>query len=62
MSSSSGATAAAVAQSVRSGATKAADIVEQHLANITGREPEIHAFNLVPVSYTHLTLPTSDLV
>jgi aspartyl-tRNA(Asn)/glutamyl-tRNA(Gln) amidotransferase subunit A len=36
-----------VAASVRSGAVKAADLVEQHLARITDREPEIHAFNHV---------------
>ncbi|MDO8362890.1 MAG: Asp-tRNA(Asn)/Glu-tRNA(Gln) amidotransferase subunit GatA [Actinomycetota bacterium] len=39
--------AAAVAAAVRSGATKAADVVEQHLAAIAAREPEIHAFNTV---------------
>ena len=32
---------------VRAGTTKAADVVEQHLAAIAAREPEIHAFNLV---------------
>jgi len=40
-------TAAQIAASVRSGATKATDLVEQHLAAIAAREPEIHAFNLV---------------
>jgi aspartyl-tRNA(Asn)/glutamyl-tRNA(Gln) amidotransferase subunit A len=34
-----------VVASVRSGALKAADLVEQHLARIAEREPEIHAFN-----------------
>ena len=36
-----------VAASVRSGAVKAADLVEQHLAAIAARESEIHAFNHV---------------
>jgi len=40
-------TASAIAASVRDGSRKAADIVEQHLAAIAAREPEIHAFNLV---------------
>ncbi|MEY4173482.1 MAG: aspartyl/glutamyl-tRNA(Asn/Gln) amidotransferase subunit [Actinomycetota bacterium] len=34
-----------VVASVRSGELKAADLVEQHLARIAEREPEIHAFN-----------------
>jgi aspartyl-tRNA(Asn)/glutamyl-tRNA(Gln) amidotransferase subunit A len=40
-------TAAQVAAGVRAGTTKAADVVERHLAAIAAREPEIHAFNLV---------------
>jgi aspartyl-tRNA(Asn)/glutamyl-tRNA(Gln) amidotransferase subunit A len=36
-----------IAAAVRSGALKAVDVVEQHLAAIAAREPEIHAFNLV---------------
>ncbi|MDO8391678.1 MAG: Asp-tRNA(Asn)/Glu-tRNA(Gln) amidotransferase subunit GatA [Actinomycetota bacterium] len=40
-------TAAAIAAAVRAGTTKAADLVEQHLATIAAREPEIHAFNHV---------------
>ena len=40
-------TAASIAAAVRAGTTKAADLVEQHLATIAAREPEIHAFNLV---------------
>jgi len=40
-------TAAAIAASVRDGSRKALDILEQHLAAIAAREPEIHAFNLV---------------
>ncbi|MFM7687587.1 MAG: Asp-tRNA(Asn)/Glu-tRNA(Gln) amidotransferase subunit GatA [Actinomycetota bacterium] len=36
-----------IATSVRSGAVKAADLVEQHLRRIAERETEIHAFNHV---------------
>lgn len=36
-----------VVASVRSGSVKAADLVEQHLARIAEREPDIHAFNHV---------------
>jgi aspartyl-tRNA(Asn)/glutamyl-tRNA(Gln) amidotransferase subunit A len=40
-------TATEIAAAVRSGATKAVDLVERHLAVIAAGEPEIHAFNLV---------------
>jgi aspartyl-tRNA(Asn)/glutamyl-tRNA(Gln) amidotransferase subunit A len=40
-------TAADIAWNVRNGIVKAADVVEEHLARIADREPEIHAFNLV---------------
>jgi aspartyl-tRNA(Asn)/glutamyl-tRNA(Gln) amidotransferase subunit A len=40
-------TAAALAAAVRSGAAKAVDAVERHLAAIDAREGEIHAFNTV---------------
>ena len=40
-------TAASVAASVRSGATTATSLLEQHLAAIGAREAEVHAFNLV---------------
>jgi aspartyl-tRNA(Asn)/glutamyl-tRNA(Gln) amidotransferase subunit A len=36
-----------IAAGVRSGALKAAEVVEEHLARIDEREGEIHAFNLV---------------
>ncbi|MGZ4805471.1 MAG: Asp-tRNA(Asn)/Glu-tRNA(Gln) amidotransferase subunit GatA [Ilumatobacteraceae bacterium] len=36
-----------IAAQVRSGSITAVDVVEQHLATIASREPEIHAFNLV---------------
>ena len=38
---------AEIAAGVRAGALKAVDVLEQHLARIAAREPEIHAFNLV---------------
>lgn len=41
------ATAFAIAADVRAGARSARDVVEEHLAEISEREPEIHAFNLV---------------
>ena len=40
-------TAFDIARDVRSGALKAADVVEEHLARIAARDGEIHAFNLV---------------
>ena len=36
-----------IARQVRAGARTARDVVEEHLAEIDGREPELHAFNLV---------------
>ena len=39
--------AAGIAAAVRSGERSAADVVEEHLGEIAGREAEIHAFNLV---------------
>ncbi|MDQ1379929.1 MAG: aspartyl-tRNA(Asn)/glutamyl-tRNA(Gln) amidotransferase subunit, partial [Actinomycetota bacterium] len=36
-----------IADDVRSGARTARAVVEEHLAVIAAREPEIHAFNLV---------------
>jgi aspartyl-tRNA(Asn)/glutamyl-tRNA(Gln) amidotransferase subunit A len=41
------ASALEIAAGVRSGELKAIDVVEEHLAVIAEREPEIHAFNLV---------------
>ena len=40
-------TAAGIAAAVRSGAVKAVDVLEQHLAEIDRREHQVHAFNLV---------------
>ncbi len=36
-----------IAAAVRSGERSAAEVVEEHLARIDEREPELHAFNLV---------------
>ncbi len=36
-----------IAAAVRAGDHRAADVLEEHLANIAAREPDIHAFNLV---------------
>ncbi|HRE02578.1 MAG TPA: Asp-tRNA(Asn)/Glu-tRNA(Gln) amidotransferase subunit GatC, partial [Ilumatobacteraceae bacterium] len=36
-----------IAAGVRAGTLKAADVLEQHLARIEAREPDVHAFNLV---------------
>ena len=36
-----------IAAAVRAGERSAVDVVEEHLATIAAREPEIHAFNLV---------------
>ena len=41
------ATVAETAARVRSGAVRAADVLEEHLARIDAREPDIHAFNTV---------------
>ena len=41
------ATAREIADAVRAGARTAADVVEEHLAAIEAREPELHAFNAV---------------
>jgi aspartyl-tRNA(Asn)/glutamyl-tRNA(Gln) amidotransferase subunit A len=40
-------TAQEIAAAVRSGGRSAAEVVEEHLARIEEREPELHAFNLV---------------
>ena len=47
MTSPAGPGAGELAAAVREGRRSAADVVEQHLAAIAGREGEIHAFNLV---------------
>jgi len=40
-------TALDIAREVRSGERRARDVVEEHLARISEREPELHCFNLV---------------
>jgi aspartyl-tRNA(Asn)/glutamyl-tRNA(Gln) amidotransferase subunit A len=40
-------TAVEIAAAVRGGARSAVDVIEEHLARIEAREPELHAFNLV---------------
>ena len=40
-------TAVQIAAGVRDGSLKATDVLETHLARITDREPQVHAFNLV---------------
>ncbi len=52
--------AIAIAAGVRSGALKAVDVVEQHLATIAEREPEIHAFNLVMADQARATAESVD--
>jgi len=47
VTSPAGPGAGELAAAVREGRRSAADVVEQHLAAIAGREGEIHAFNLV---------------
>ena len=47
MSAAPGATAVDVAAAVRSGQRSAADVVDDHLAEIEAGEPQIHAFNHV---------------
>ncbi|MDQ2826484.1 MAG: amidase family protein, partial [Actinomycetota bacterium] len=47
MTATATATAIGIAGDVRSGARTARDVVEEHLAAIAAREPELHAFNLV---------------
>ncbi|HVM02416.1 MAG TPA: amidase family protein, partial [Acidimicrobiales bacterium] len=41
------ATASAIAADVRAGRRRAADVLDEHLAAIAAREPDVHAFNLV---------------
>ncbi|MBK5224141.1 MAG: Asp-tRNA(Asn)/Glu-tRNA(Gln) amidotransferase subunit GatA [Acidimicrobiia bacterium] len=47
MSPTSASTATAIAEAVRSGERSAREVVDEHLAAIEAREPELHAFNLV---------------
>ena len=53
-------TAASIASQVRSGVVKAVDVLDEHLARITARETEIHAFNLVMVDEARATAARVD--
>jgi aspartyl-tRNA(Asn)/glutamyl-tRNA(Gln) amidotransferase subunit A len=57
---SSASTAAAIAEGVRSGALKAADVLEAHLSRIADRDTEIHAFNLVLVDQARAAAAAVD--
>jgi aspartyl-tRNA(Asn)/glutamyl-tRNA(Gln) amidotransferase subunit A len=52
--------AAEIAAGVRDGSLKAVEVVEQHLARIAAREPEIHAFNLVMTDEARARAGTID--
>lgn len=52
--------AADVAAAVRAGTTTATALLEQHLATIAQREPEIHAFNLVMTDHARETAAAVD--
>ncbi|MHB1533716.1 MAG: Asp-tRNA(Asn)/Glu-tRNA(Gln) amidotransferase subunit GatA [Acidimicrobiales bacterium] len=52
--------AAAIAASVRAGHRSAAEVVEEHLARIVVREPELHAFNLVTAEWARAQAAAVD--
>ena len=54
--------ASQIAASVRSGERRAIDVLEEHLARITAREDEIHAFNLVLEDDARATADAIDAV
>ncbi len=54
------ATVVDIAQDIASGKTSAVEVLEQHLARITGREGEIHAFNLVTTEQARATAQQVD--
>jgi aspartyl-tRNA(Asn)/glutamyl-tRNA(Gln) amidotransferase subunit A len=58
--SSFGMPATHIAAGVRSGLLSAADVLEQHLARITAREGEVHAFNLVLADEARATAAAID--
>ena len=53
-------TAVGIAAAVRSGAVKAVDVLEQHLAEIDRREHQVHAFNLVVAEQARATAEQVD--
>jgi aspartyl-tRNA(Asn)/glutamyl-tRNA(Gln) amidotransferase subunit A len=54
------ATVVDIAQDIASGKTSAVEVLEQHLARITEREGEIHAFNLVTTEQARATAQQVD--
>jgi len=54
------ATVVDIAQEIASGKTSAVEVLEQHLARITEREGEIHAFNLVTTDQARATAQQVD--
>jgi len=54
------ATVADIAADIASGKTSAVEVLEQHLARITERESEIHAFNLVTTEQARATAQQVD--
>jgi aspartyl-tRNA(Asn)/glutamyl-tRNA(Gln) amidotransferase subunit A len=55
------ATAVEIAEGVRSGRHTARQVVEEHLATIGGRDPELHAFNLVMADAARAAADAIDL-
>jgi aspartyl-tRNA(Asn)/glutamyl-tRNA(Gln) amidotransferase subunit A len=54
------ATVVDIAADIASGKTSAVEVLEQHLARITEREGEIHAFNLVTTEQARATAQQVD--
>jgi aspartyl-tRNA(Asn)/glutamyl-tRNA(Gln) amidotransferase subunit A len=54
-------TAVEIAAAIRAGTTTAREVTEQHLATIGGRDPEIHAFNLVMADEARRAADAVDL-
>ncbi len=55
-------TASAIAADVRSGRRSAREVLDAHLARITRRDPELHAFNLVTVDEARRQAAAVDAV
>jgi aspartyl-tRNA(Asn)/glutamyl-tRNA(Gln) amidotransferase subunit A len=53
-------TAVEIARGVRAGERSAVDVVEEHLARIAERDPELHAFNLVTADAARATAAHVD--
>jgi len=52
--------AVSIAASVRSGERSATDVLEEHLARIAAREPELHAFNLLTEGHARAVAAALD--